>query len=344
MAIPLASLGLGVWSLVWGNLARALIDTVAVWLLVSWRPSMRFNGRAAFELLNYSKHVVSIAFGVFLQRNLDTVTVGKLLGMSAVGAYNLAFSLANALPQLLNSALSPVLLPTCSQIQNERERLANVHLRLDKFLLLVIVPAELLVVVLARDGILTFYGPKWEAAILPLQILCLYALIRQVATTNGPILLVRNKAKQLNYSIYASLVVLILLAYPAAHFGGLLGISILMIVVVMSSASFTFYHTFSALGTRWTDYLALAAAPFGAAMASVLIYGAFLRLFPLHIADYRVAQMPFNVFVLSARGMVLLLSYFGVVYVLDGGLREDVRATISRVRRFRRSGSTVEAP
>ena len=193
VSIPLAFMGYGAWSIVWGSIVGNLLSTSSTWLLVRWRPTPQFDKRAMQELFAYSKHIVSISIGLFLQRNLDTAFVGKFLGTTAVGYYGLPFSLANGPALMLTNVVRPVLLPTCSKIQEQRERLANLHLRLHKFFFLALTLILLCTMAFAEEGIMLFYGAKWQPAIVPLQILCWYALFRNMTTTNGSVLLVVKK-------------------------------------------------------------------------------------------------------------------------------------------------------
>jgi len=58
LAIILAFLGFGVWTLVWQAIVSAIIGAILLWVLSDWRPSLRFNKNAAKELLGFSGNLL----------------------------------------------------------------------------------------------------------------------------------------------------------------------------------------------------------------------------------------------------------------------------------------------
>jgi PST family polysaccharide transporter len=59
-SIALALLGFGAWSLILGQLAGVLIQTLVYWIVVPWRPAFHFQRKAARALLSYGAGIVSI--------------------------------------------------------------------------------------------------------------------------------------------------------------------------------------------------------------------------------------------------------------------------------------------
>ena len=338
-ALPLAFAGFGAWSMVWGSVIRTLLQTTSVWLMTSWRPRLQFDRKITVELFSYSKYIISISLGTFLQSNIDSVIVGKTSGMTAVGYYNLAFALANALPLMLMNSIAPVLLPTYSQIQGQRERLANLHLRSVKYLLLVLVPLSLAVILLAKDGIMTFYGEEWQAAIVPLQILCIHALIRQVTATNGPILMVTNEVKKFNYLVYLYLGLILLFSWPVIRVWGIVGMSLLMTLLVSLTCLLTFWVNSQNLNVPLHHYTAQAILPLFAVTISALVVITLSSLLPLRIDSYSSEQFLTNVMIITTKGIIIVATYVGVIYMTDTDVKLELNKALSNVLR----ASTIKA-
>jgi O-antigen/teichoic acid export membrane protein len=331
VSIPLALTGLGAWSIVWGSIAQTALDTATVWVLAAWRPSLRFTLRDVRDLFHYGRHVLTVSFGAFLHSNLDTVVVSKTLEAAAVGYYNLSFNLGRALPMLLMSTVYPVLLPTYSQVQGDPERMAKLHVRLVKYVLLLASPLALVVALMARDGIMIFYGPVWQTTIVPLQIFCLYGLIAQVSTTNAPVLMVTRKLKEWNYIIYLNLILFLLLSVPAVRLGGLVGMSILMTLIVSLSCFLALFVNCHALGTPLRRYAILTIVPLGAAVASSTAEILSSYLLGLHIANYGREAFFMNVIILTIKTSIALATYAGVVYLWDADARQLITELLSHV-------------
>lgn len=331
LSLPLAIAGFGPWSVVWAGILQAVLETASVWFIVRWRPGSGFDRKVAWELFGYSKHIVGISLGTFLQSNFDSLAVAKILGPAALGYYNLAFSLANAPSQIITGAAFPVLLPAYSEVQDQRARLANLHLRLIKYLMLVLAPICLIIAVLARPGILTIYGETWSASIVPLQLLAFYALIRSLAAAHGPLLLATQQARAFSRIVYASLALLVLLAYPALKLGGLTGMSLAMTASALLSAIQVLLVCRHNLGETAAGYLRFLAVPLaGAALASAAILvlravspiepTAFVRSFALANGALMVAQ-----------SAVFLVIYVIAVLTLDSEVRTTARQSWSQL-------------
>ncbi|HEV3141366.1 MAG TPA: oligosaccharide flippase family protein [Vicinamibacterales bacterium] len=124
VAISLAAMGFGVWSLACGVLMQGLFATVAVFALSHWRPRAVFEWRALRPLLR---------FGVAQQiRNLfalvnDSVTPifgGRMLGSTAVGYMNWSRSTAY-FPLKVVQILARVGFPLFARLQHDRALLGE---------------------------------------------------------------------------------------------------------------------------------------------------------------------------------------------------------------------------
>ena len=331
VSVPLAFMGFGAWSMAWGSVAQSAVENVLIWLRSGWSPALRFQFEVAREIFAYSKHVLGISFGSFLHANLDKLLVGKLLGMSQLGYYDLAFALSGAVPALLVQIVSPVLLPAFSQIKDDRERLGRLHVRLVKFLFVFITPAVAAVALFAREGILVFYGAKWEPAIVPLQWLCLFAFVRQIAASTSAVLMVVNEVKKFNIIVYLQLFLLAVLGWPAVHFGGLSGMSLLMTFVVAFGGVLVFLVASRALGLPLRRYAAQAVSPLAACAVSVLAVVVLEHALPLEISQFTMEHFLINVLILSLKGLVLAAAYAAAEYGLDVGLRDEVRLNATKL-------------
>ena len=332
ISIPLAITGFGAWSLAWGIIAQSLLRTSLLWRYISWRPSLNFQKNTAIGLFSYSKHIVINSLGTFLHRNLDTVMVGKVLGMSPLGYYNQAFSLTNTPPTLLMSMFAPIILPTYSQTQEDLKRLTNLHLRFVKYLSMFLIPFSVAAAVLGRDIILVLYGVEWEGAALPFQLLGTYAVVRQIAGTNGPMLMVLNKVKEWNFVVYLTLILLLLLAWPSMKWGGLLGMSILMCGLALLNCGLATSLTAQTLKFPLSRLLKLFIGPIFAGAVSLLMLWKLNDLVILQITTYRTDHLLTNLAILGAKGIALLVCYSTVVCFLDREARTDLRSSLLSIK------------
>jgi PST family polysaccharide transporter len=85
VGIWLAWRGWGVWSLIWAQVAAAVVHTVARLVVSGWWPRFRFSRTRLQELLSFG---IGLHFQRLLEAaalNVDNLVIGRLLGLSALG-------------------------------------------------------------------------------------------------------------------------------------------------------------------------------------------------------------------------------------------------------------------
>ncbi|HSP73287.1 MAG TPA: oligosaccharide flippase family protein, partial [Gaiellaceae bacterium] len=120
VAIVVAVLGGGVWSLVAGQLAGQLVQTTMYWVVAPIRPDVRrASWRMTRELGRFGRHVTAANLVGLVDANADTVTVGRVLGPAAVGSYNLAWRLSNLPATGLAYVVGRAMLPAYASIATD---------------------------------------------------------------------------------------------------------------------------------------------------------------------------------------------------------------------------------
>ena len=247
LAIPMALLGYGVWSLVAGTIGSPIVETVLLLSLVR-HPVRPMVGRREFtELVGYGVGFSLNQVLNFGAHNGDNLVIGRYLGDGPLGLYTKAYGLMRLPADYLGEVLNAVLFPAFAELQSETRRLASAYLRSTELAILLSAPLIAGMVVAAPHMILGLLGPNWEGSIVPLQILGLvgilstsYPLSTNVANAVG-----RVYAVSLRTGIFAvAIVVFGFLALP----WGLVGVS-----VAVTVAHVVMYVLMSGLALRSLD-------------------------------------------------------------------------------------------
>ncbi|MDP6776796.1 MAG: lipopolysaccharide biosynthesis protein [Candidatus Latescibacteria bacterium] len=183
--VVLAIAGEGVWSLIWGYVARCAVLGLGPWVLNPVWVFTRFGPRDVGPLLGFgSKWVGSHLVGYF-QQNLDYFLIGRFLGSGALGYYALAYRVI-ALPQTrLTQVISRVTFPAFSSLQNDLPRLGRAYLSTVRFVSLLVFPMMAVFALAADPGIPLLMGPE-KALVAPLLVLlCPAGAARAVAAAVG---------------------------------------------------------------------------------------------------------------------------------------------------------------
>jgi lipopolysaccharide exporter len=165
VGVAMAAAGLGVWSLVGASLAQTLVASIAYNALARPRVVPVFTWQPYRELLGFGSMVSVISFLEFIDANLDTITVGRMAGSSALGYYSRALSLTSLPMQYLSTSLSRVLFPSFSRIHAESERIRRAYLSIITVFAGVGLPIAFGMSGAASDIVAVLLGPHWAPSV-----------------------------------------------------------------------------------------------------------------------------------------------------------------------------------
>ncbi len=187
-AIPLAISGAGVWSLVAGQLAAATVTALVYWLVAPFRPSPRlFSWPLLRELGRYGRHVTAANLIALVDQNVDTATVGRLLGAADVGYYNLAWRLSNLPATGIGYVIGRVMFPAYATLQEDKPRFRSVFLTNVRRVALVSLPVGVGILLTAEPLVVGIFGAPWKRAAVPLQVLAVFGVVRAFSGTTGAV-------------------------------------------------------------------------------------------------------------------------------------------------------------
>jgi PST family polysaccharide transporter len=188
VAITLALLGYGVWSLVGGHLASALVVLVLNWWWTpsrAWLARRPWNGALMRSMIRYGLTTVASAAVYRFYMNVDNFIVGRVLGTAALGYYSRAFSFTTSTVDSIHKTLSSVLFPSYARIQDDRDRVAQAYLRSLSVISTITIPLALGLFVATPILVPALYGMKWSPAIPIMQVLAFVSVVKPVSASVG---------------------------------------------------------------------------------------------------------------------------------------------------------------
>ena len=225
-----------VWALVIGNIIWAITKCIGSYSLHSYRPKLFWDWSVARNLINFGKHIFWISIVTFIVTSADDALVGKLLGLTALGFYTMAYNIANTLVTSLSGIISKVLFPAYSILQNEPQRLTEAFGRVIEVILISLLPLTVLIILLAEDFTLIFLGDKWLPMVPILKILSLLGFFRALTNVFSPIQLAVNRPEIQSRNKTIELFLFLLILYPFTIKWGLIGASWAVTAVYMVGA------------------------------------------------------------------------------------------------------------
>ena len=333
IAITMALTGYGVWALVAGYLADAIARTSLVWFFTKWRPRLRFDRHIWREMVDYGRHIVGSRLLIFGITNIDDLLVGRMLGVTALGFYTLAYRLSNVPATHITGLINNVMFPAFSKIKDDKERVRRVFFDTMHAIGLVTIPLAVATFVLGPNFVHNYYQGKWDDAIPAMQILVIYGLVRSIAANMGNIYRASGNPQLLTYLALWRFITMAVLLIPAIRLGGIVGVAILSAVVAVIDFCIAAFLNKRVIGGSYSEY-ARRLGPIS--LISILSAVAAWLLLPAIPDTHRL--LPFFV---ASIVMVLIYSLFS--WMLDPIFRRIVISGMNRLGPTRRLAAHLGA-
>jgi lipopolysaccharide exporter len=203
VCIGLALVGLEGEALVLGVVAGSLAMTVIACVSVP-PPVPKLERVAARELLDYGLPASMAAISWVGFSNCDYAIIGARLGPVQTGLYFRAYTLAVEYQSKIGMVMTQVGFPVLSRTRDAAD-LTGLYRQMVRLLTIVLFPMLALLTIVAPVLVPFLFGPRWSAAIVPVQILAAGGASTLVIDAVGTVLMATGRARAL-------------LGYGIAHF------------------------------------------------------------------------------------------------------------------------------
>ena len=162
ITIPLAYVGAGFWSLVWGM----LVQQGATCVVQARYTDMPFLGRLDWkrlcEMLSFSLWTLFESITIWFSSYGGLFLVGTLLSSYYLGLYRGILTLTGAAFGLLTGAIMPVFFVAMSRLQNDMPNFRKMFYAMQEKAALVLTPLGIMLFVFADVAVEIFLGGQWH--------------------------------------------------------------------------------------------------------------------------------------------------------------------------------------
>jgi lipopolysaccharide exporter len=195
-SVALAALGFGGMSIVAANVLRSAVRLATMCASVprtSWLAPSPLSMSTVREMVRFGVPMsVGNAAG-FASRRVDNAIVSGLFGADIVGAYNLAYNVADVPAVQIGEQIGDVLFPSFASMDGPRRRAAL--LRSTGLLALVTFPLAVGLGAIASTTVRTLLKPEWHDVAPMLAILSVLSVVRPVGWTISSFLLAQGRPR-----------------------------------------------------------------------------------------------------------------------------------------------------
>ena len=310
VAIPLAYIGMRYWAMVGAFFAGQIVVTVWLWCVTTWRPSWPLHLREGRSLLSYGLSVTYTRLLWHFYMNADKMIIGKLLNAHAVGIYDVSRSLANIPTSQITGMVNSIAAPVFSRLQADPARLRDVFLRLNRGVTYLTFPALMGIAVVAPDLVPFLLGAdKWQAAIVPMQALCISEVVASFSNLQSQLLISTGHVSRLVRYTGLCAVVMPLAIGLGVWAGGLLGVAFAWALVYPLLSIWLLRETLGVVGVTYLDFWRAIRQPLIGSMVMVAVVAAL---------QYAMAPLALPLVVTLACCMAVgALTYLAYLIIID---------------------------
>ncbi|MBI0577476.1 lipopolysaccharide biosynthesis protein [Neobacillus cucumis] len=184
IGIVMAYYGFGIWALVAQYLLNTVVGTIVLFFTIQWRPRLLFSITSAKELIGFAWKLVTADFINIGYNELRSLIIGKIYTMADLAYYNRGNQFPSLIISNINTAISKVVFPAMSEVNDNISRLKTVTRRSMKITSYLILPLMIGLMCVANSLIRVLLTEKWLFAVPFLQICCVYWLFQPMQTAN----------------------------------------------------------------------------------------------------------------------------------------------------------------
>ncbi len=298
VAIIMSLLGFGVWSLATQSILFTVIWLTLIWYVSDWRPTFLFDWEAVRELLGFSINLLGFNTFNYWVRNADNLLIGRFFGSSALGVYSKAYSIMLFPLSNLSRVIGRVMFPAFSIIQEDKQRISRIYLRITRNIALISFPLMSGLLAVSDSFVLAVFGSQWSGMIPILKIFCVVGMIQSIVTLNGNIYLSQGRA-DLQFKVGSIIGVLGVIAIIIGLRWGIKGVAYAYGTFSLFAVYPSIRIAVSLIGMTFTEVLANLYSVF--CCTGVMATAVWLLGFTLPISwpywAYLLVQVPFGIIV-----------------------------------------------
>ena len=188
IAVLMAYRGFGIWALVEQNLGNVAIDTVCLWFIVGWSPTLEFSLPKLKAIYDYGWKILAVGLLDSVYSRLRDLVIGYKYSSQDLAFYSRGYTFPSFGMRLVEPTVNSVLFPALSQCrdnQAEMKSITKLVVQLSTYFLYAFMIG---LAVVAKPLVVLLLTEKWLPCVIYLQIGCAANLFRPQQFINNSII------------------------------------------------------------------------------------------------------------------------------------------------------------
>lgn len=179
-----AFLGWGVWALILQVGLQSLCACAVLMIVVPWKPRLIFNANVAKDLFAYGGKLCLTGILNVIYTGVSELIIGKACNPTQLGYYSQGRKWPNYALSVVSGALQNVMFPAFAKMKDDPESLHSAMRRMVIVGTYLIMPASVLLAIIAEPLIALLLTERWLPSVLVFQLICLANSILMLQLVN----------------------------------------------------------------------------------------------------------------------------------------------------------------
>lgn len=316
----LAYLGLGIYSLVIGQLVQVAINQLCYTIAGSKeiKITFHFNYSEISDFIKIGIYQLGANFLDFVSNKIDVFLIGRFFGMSDLGIYNLAKDLILKPKQIISTLINSVVSAAFAKIQSNLALVRETYVKMADLVSFITVPIYILMAVYAESIVTIIYSAEYLEVASLLRVLSFVGLLSSIDSLAATIIMAFGRT-EIGFIWTTIRVVLSLVTILIASSMSIYAVAYgLLIVSIISFVLYWRFAIYQIIKLKLYDYVRSIMANVLIAVSLAVLF-AFIKSFLPQNALWGVSQMA-----------VFLLIYLLIIVTCRRNIKESVKQLIRR--------------
>jgi O-antigen/teichoic acid export membrane protein len=227
---------------VYGLLAGAVTEVMLSFIFIRPLPSFAFNLAKVKEVIHHGKWVTLYGLFAYFAQESDDIVVGKVLGLSPLGSYQIAYNFGTLPITEITEVVQKVIFPTYAGIADNKKQLRNAFIKTSGILSLLIICMGLFIYFFAGSIVSFILGMRWVGIVPVLRLLIIYGTIRAISGLATPLFLAVGKQRTVAAATFLRFLGLVITIIPFLSMYGINGAGYASIVSAVCELPVMLYY------------------------------------------------------------------------------------------------------
>ncbi len=218
---------------VYGLIASVVFEVILSYVLFSSRPSLNFEHKKVKKIISRGSWVTVSGIFSYFADNTDNITVGKILGASTLGIYQVAYKFSTLPISEITNVVNMVIFPVYSKFSHDHIRLKKNFIKVTIVSSFTALILSSIIFVLAKPIILIVMGNNWVSAVPAIKILSVYGFLRTLFGNFAPLFLALKKQNYVAKTTFIRILGLVVVIIPMVKLYGMVGAGIAMLISIL---------------------------------------------------------------------------------------------------------------